>query len=115
MYTASERRWLIVPEPSWRSSALRFPVTMNIEPIAGRFESFGWHAVEIDGNDIEAVIEAFDNLPAPASTKPICVVARTKKGAGVSFMENEPQAWHLGSLKGDELTLAVREIEARIQ
>jgi transketolase len=90
-------------------------VTMNIEPIAGRFESFGWHAVEIDGNDIEAVIEAFDNLPAPESTKPICVVARTKKGAGVSFMENEPQAWHLGSLKGDELTLAVREIEARIQ
>jgi transketolase len=88
--------------------------TMNIEPLADRFTSFGWRVVEINGTDVAALVDTFDGIPADG-TKPTCVIARTHKGAGVKLMEAAPQAWHMGWLKGDDLTQAVTEIEARIQ
>jgi transketolase len=87
---------------------------MNIEPLAGRFEAFGWRAVEIDGNDVAAVVAAFDALPAPDSDKPTCIVARTLKGKGISFMEAAPRDWHLGYLGPEDRARAAREIEARL-
>ncbi len=87
---------------------------MNIEPLAARFEAFGWHAVEIDGNDVGEVVAAFDALPAPESDKPTCVVARTLKGKGISFMEASPREWHLGYLGPEDRQRAAHEIEARL-
>ncbi|MFI5013959.1 MAG: transketolase [Hyphomicrobiales bacterium] len=87
---------------------------MNIEPLAGRFQAFGWRAVEIDGHDVDAIVGALDALPKPESQMPTCVIARTLKGKGVSFMEAAPRDWHLGHVPEDLLALARREIAERL-
>lgn len=88
---------------------------MNIEPLAGRFEAFGWRAVEIDGNDTAAVMAALDALPDPLSDRPTVIIARTKKGAGVRFMEDNPRDWHLAHLDPDRAAEARAEIAARLE
>ncbi len=89
-------------------------VTLNIEPLADRFAAFGWTAVEVDGNDVGALARAFDTLPDPSGDRPVCVVSRTRKGAGLAAMEAAPQAWHLGHMTEDERAAARAEIEARM-
>ena len=59
---------------------------MTVEPLADKWRAFGWHVIEIDGHDIEQILQAL----APESKvagKPTMIVARTIKGKGVSFME----------------------------
>lgn len=84
---------------------------MGIEPIAAKFESFGWSTEEIDGHDVPAVLAAFER--AQESDRPHMIVARTKKGKGVSFMETTPY-WHLGFLGPADKAVAVAEIQQRI-
>jgi transketolase len=87
---------------------------MNIEPLAARFESFGWTVREIDGHDPEQLLDTFDGLPDPAAEQPVCVIARTRKGKGVALMEEAPQAWHLGSLPPELYAQVVEEISGRM-
>jgi transketolase len=87
---------------------------MNIEPIAGRFEAFGWRAEEIDGHDVAAIVKAMDELPDPKSAVPIVIVARTLKGKGVSYMEASPREWHLGFMGPKDREQAEREIRSRM-
>src|ERR1700729_2631423 len=86
---------------------------MNIEPLGKRFEAFGWTVREIDGHDAPALLKTFDELPEPASEKPVVIIARTRKGHGVEFMEKQPQAWHLGLLDAEQYADVVAEITAR--
>jgi transketolase len=88
---------------------------MNIEPLAARFAAFGWQTVEVDGHDVERLCAVFAALPPAGSDRPVCVVARTRKGKGVAAMEEAPQRWHLGLLNERQREHAVREIEARMQ
>jgi len=88
---------------------------MNIEPLATRFEAFGWRAVEIDGHDVDALTRTFDELPDPSSSQPTCVIARTRKGKGVAMMEESPQAWHLGLLSPRLRDRVVAEISGRMR
>jgi transketolase len=60
---------------------------MNIEPLADKWRSFGWHTIEIDGHDLPQVLAAFDEAKR-VHGKPTAIVANTVKGKGVSFMEN---------------------------
>lgn len=89
-------------------------VTMNIEPLAVRFEAFGWAVEEIDGNDVEALVRTFDALGDPDGDQPRCIVSRTRKGKGLADMEAAPQAWHLGHMTEEERVAAVAEIQARL-
>jgi transketolase len=60
---------------------------MNLEPLVDKWQAFGWYAIEIDGHNIPAILEAY----AKARTiqgRPTVIIARTIKGKGVSFMEN---------------------------
>ena len=82
---------------------------MNIEPIAGRFEAFGWCAVEMDGHDVSQIVEA---LPDAKEDVPTVIVARTAKGKGVSFMEESPREWHLGFLGPNDRERAENEIRS---
>jgi transketolase len=82
---------------------------MSIEPLVERFTSFGWRSVEVDGHDPAALMSAFAQAMQSAD-KPFCIVARTLKGKGLSFMESSPREWHLGALSGDDLERARREI-----
>jgi transketolase len=86
--------------------------TMSVEPIGGRFEAFGWDVVEIDGHDPEAILAAAAGLPPATSDKPLCIIARTVKGKGVSYMELS-RTWHIGYLSPDDSAAAVKEIDQR--
>ncbi|MEG1520760.1 MAG: thiamine pyrophosphate-dependent enzyme, partial [Clostridia bacterium] len=62
---------------------------MPTQDLAKKFESFGFEIIEIDGNKMEEVVEAFDVAKSHQDNKkPKCIVAKTVKGRGVSFMEN---------------------------
>ncbi|MBX5437322.1 MAG: transketolase [Alicyclobacillaceae bacterium] len=85
---------------------------MTIEPIGARFESFGWISREVDGHDIPALLKAMDELPGPDSDRPVCIVARTRKGKGVAAMEAAPQQWHLGILSDEDKRRILAELNA---
>lgn len=65
---------------------------MPLEDLRDKWESFGWHVIEIDGNNIEAVIDACAMARAVAN-KPVMIIAHTIPGKGVDFMENDYH-WH---------------------
>jgi transketolase len=81
---------------------------MDVEPLADKWRSFGWHTIELDGHSIPALQKAF----AEAQTvkgKPVAIVAHTVKGKGVSFMENNPK-YHGVAPTQQELEKALQEI-----
>lgn len=65
---------------------------MPLEDLKAKWESFGWHVLEIDGNDIEAVIDAC-NMAKAIVEKPVVILAHTVPGKGVDFMEYDFH-WH---------------------
>ena len=87
---------------------------LNPAPVAEKFRTFGWHAVEIDGHDFNQVIPALEQARAGRDSKPTVIVAKTVKGKGVSFMENNVE-WHGVAPKKDQVEQAVKELEAKGQ
>lgn len=81
---------------------------MNIEPLAAKWQAFGWHAIEIDGHDMKQLLDAFDAAKT-VKGKPTVVIARTTKGKGVSFMENAC-GFHGVAPTKDEVTKALKEL-----
>jgi transketolase len=79
--------------------------TINLEPLGAKWRAFGWNALRIDGHDLDALRAAL----AGSSDRPICIVADTVKGRGVSFMENEV-LWHYRAPRGEEYVAAMREL-----
>jgi transketolase len=69
---------------------------MGLEPLGAKFRAFGWHVIEIDGHDLDAILVALEDAFEIAG-KPSLILAHTVKGKGVPFMENVAQ-WH-GSVK----------------
>lgn len=82
---------------------------LNLEPLAKKFDAFGWNAIEVDGHNHEEIKLAFDK--AAASEKPAVIIAHTVKGKGVDFMENE-LLWHYKSPTEEQLNEALKQIEA---
>lgn len=82
--------------------------TNRLEPLADKWRSFGWEVLEIDGHDHAALYEAFT---APRDTRPRCVIAKTIKGRGVSFMEDGVQ-WHHKIPSAEQFTQACAELGA---
>jgi transketolase len=81
---------------------------MNVEPLAAKWEAFGWKAREIDGHDFEQVLEALRWARAGGGA-PHCIVARTKKGHGVSFVEAD-YTFHGKALTPEEAKRALEEL-----
>lgn len=79
---------------------------LNMQPFAQKWASFGFEAQEINGHDFAAIDQA---LAAPRSGRPHCIIARTIKGKGVSFMEGKLE-WHYLPMKEDTYKLAQAEI-----
>ncbi len=86
--------------------------TMTLEPIAKRFEAFGWHVLEVDGHDMNQIHDAIlkTHEIGPRENKPCIIIAHTVKGKGVSFMEDNVK-WHGVAPNDEELKMALREIE----
>jgi transketolase len=83
-------------------------VTLNLEPFTTKWEAFGWEVREVDGHDHEQLLEALK--PRDDAKKPLCIIAHTTKGKGVSFMENN-NLWHYRTAQGQEYLDAKKELE----
>lgn len=81
---------------------------MDVAPLADKWRAFGWHVIELDGHDLQALGNAWDEAKATKG-KPTAVVAHTVKGKGVSFMENNPK-YHGVAPTTQELELALKEL-----
>lgn len=81
----------------------------NTEAYRARFESFGWEAVTVDGHSVEELLEAFAKA-RQSSDKPFCIVARTFKGHGVSFL-NDKDGWHGKPLNKEQAEEAIAELD----
>jgi transketolase len=82
---------------------------MYIEPIVKKWEAFGWHVIDINGHDMEAVVRALDEAET-VKDKPSMIVARTIKGKGVSFFEGKVE-YHGMAPTPEELEKALKELE----
>jgi transketolase len=78
---------------------------LDLEPLADRFEAFGWEAVEVDGHDVGALASALDR----ARDRPRVVVARTTFGKGVSYMEGLVK-WHYWPMSDADYERALSEV-----
>ncbi|KUK10980.1 MAG: Transketolase domain protein [Clostridia bacterium 41_269] len=86
------------------------PITqvMNPEPIVDKWKAFGWHVIVIDGHDFEEIISALEQADR-IEGKPTLILAKTIKGKGVSFMENQVD-WHGKAPSKEEMELALKEL-----
>jgi transketolase len=82
---------------------------LDLEPLAKKWESFGWSVKEVDGHDILEMTKTFKEVPFEMK-KPSLVIAHTIKGKGVSYMENKLE-WHYKSPTEDEYKKGVEELE----
>jgi transketolase len=99
-----------IVDRNWVSVDGQTEEVMSPEPLAEKWRAFGWSVCEIDGHDLDAILDAFAGLPAPESATPTCIIARTVTGKGVSFMEGD-FAWHLGYLAPEDEARAMRELK----
>ena len=84
---------------------------MPLGNLAEKFKAFGFEIYEIDGNNMEQILDTFDAIRANAdSRKPKCIIGHTIKGKGVSFMENVCD-WHGVAPKKDQWEQALKDLE----
>ena len=81
---------------------------MNIHPIDKKFESYGFEVFKINGNDIDELISVFEKAKT-IKGKPTAIIAKTVKGKGVSYMENQA-GWHGKAPKEEEYKIAMEEL-----
>ena len=98
----------IIDYNKWQATG-RSQEVMALEPLAAKWESFGWHAQEIDGHDFSAIAGALESASAELE-QPSVIVAHTIKGKGVSFMEDDNN-WHYRTPNAEELAAALTELE----
>ncbi len=83
---------------------------IRLEPYADRWRAFNWNVVEIDGHDMNQIVDALDNLPPITNDKPTVLICNTIKGKGVSFMERN-LGWHAGALSQEDMEKAIADVE----
>ena len=98
----------IVDYNKWQATG-RSQEVMALEPLAAKWEAFGWHCQEIDGHDFSAIGQALA-ASREMSNKPSVIVAHTIKGKGVSFMEDDNN-WHYRTPNQEELAAALAELQ----
>ena len=82
---------------------------MQVEPLAAKYQSFGWDVMRIDGHDMNQIVDALEQAKAVVN-RPVLILADTVKGKGVSFMQDQA-GWHGKSPNREELTKALKELD----
>lgn len=82
---------------------------MSPYPIGEKFSAFGWEVIEADGHNYDELLEAYAKA-RETKGKPTCIVAKTVKGKGVSYMENQC-GWHGNAPSTEQCELAIKELE----
>jgi transketolase len=80
----------------------------NIDIYRKRFEAFGWRVEDVDGHDIEEILEVLSGVGL--NDQPLCIIAKTYKGAGVSFLQDK-EGWHGKPLNKEEAAKAIAELQ----
>lgn len=83
---------------------------MSLNPLADKIKAFGWNVVEIDGHDMNQILDALEQ--SKTSDKPFAIIAHTVKGKGVSFMENNA-GWHGKAPNDEQFEQALQELGAK--
>ena len=86
---------------------------MPSEPLDAKFAAFNWNVIHVDGHDLAALAAAFD-VAKTVKGKPTVILARTVKGKGVSFMEDDA-GWHGKAPNDEQMAQARAELTARIE
>ena len=86
---------------------------MTVAPVADKFRAFGWNVLEINGHDFEEILDAFAKA-RECKGKPTMIVAKTVKGKGVSYMENQC-GWHGVAPNDAEYKQAMEELEGGLK
>ena len=81
---------------------------MNVNPVDEKWRSFGWHVIKVDGHSFKEIIEALDESET-IKDKPTIIIAKTIKGKGVSYMENNA-GWHGKAPNVEEAEAALLEL-----
>ena len=82
---------------------------MNIEPLEDKFRAFGWNCITVDGHDISSLLAAFE-VRKSRRDRPFVIIAKTVKGKGVSFMENDIK-WHCCGIDEELCNKAMAQLE----
>ena len=82
--------------------------TKQLEPLAAKWVSFGWEVREVDGHDHGQLLDTFRR---PGTVRPVCVIAHTVKGKGVSFMEDRVE-WHHKVPSAEQVEIALQELSS---
>jgi transketolase len=82
---------------------------LQVEPIEDKWRAFGWHAVRVDGNDVEALVAAFDGIREHRGT-PSVVICDTQVGRGAPLLENREKA-HFMQVEEHEWQVARDQLE----
>lgn len=80
----------------------------KVDPIDAKFEAFGWETFVCDGHDMQELLDTYEKA-FRIKDKPVCIVAKTTKGKGVSFMEDKA-GWHGKAPDDEQLAQALREL-----
>lgn len=84
----------------------------NID-LGKKFEAFGFETYEIDGNDMQQIVDTFERIRMTKNGKPKCIFGHTVKGNGISFMENEC-GWHGVAPNEEQYAQAMKELDAQL-
>jgi transketolase len=83
---------------------------LSFEPIVDRWQAFGWFTQRVDGNDLEALVSAFDAARNHSGSQPRVIICDTKMGKGVPFLETREKT-HFIRVEEHEWDLALRNLE----
>ncbi len=87
-------------------------VMPNID-LGKKFEAFGFETYELDGNDMQQIVDTFDRIRMTKNGKPKCIFGHTVKGNGISYMENEC-GWHGVAPNKEQYEQAMKELDAQL-
>jgi transketolase len=85
---------------------------MDSNPLPEKWRAFGWHVIEINGHDVQAIVAALDEAET-IKGRPTAIIAHTVKGRGFSFAENNV-AFHNGAMNQAQNDLGLKEADAAL-
>ena len=84
----------------------------KVTPLSGKFQTFGWHVINVDGHSFPEILAALDEAKT-VKGQPTAIIAKTHKGHGVSFMEDQA-GWHGKAPNDEQYEQAKAEVEAKL-
>jgi transketolase len=99
---------IVIVDRNRLQQGARVQDTNDLEPLADKWRAFGWDVADVDGHDHGALLAALER--DKGRDRPLCVIARTVKGRGISFMEDQVH-WHHGVLNPAQFEQAMRELQ----